>query len=345
MSEAGSTRGLSPVFDIYGFRFRVGGDAPDAIDGIAQDYEFFRTAGDAECHVEIEVSYREPDYDSLPECDATLYTPRNVVYDIDERRYLDFGGRGLAVYDRKAGRFHIVSRDGDLLYEAAYLFLLSRIGEFLDRRRLHRLHALAVAISGRAVLVPLPSGGGKSTLGMNLLRYPEVKILSDDSPFIDRRGGVHAYPLRLGLLSNHRDEIPADQRREIRRIEFDPKVIANYSYFADRVVPRAEPGLLLIGRRSMSGRCRLERVGVREGMRTMMSDCVVGLGLYQGIEFLLRRSAFELLSNIGPGWSRFRNALALVRRSRVYKVHLGRDSAANARAIMELAHQSFGKAE
>ncbi len=62
-------------------------------------------------------------------------------------------------------------------YEAAYLFLLSRIGEALDQRHLHRIHALALEYFGRAVLAVFPMGGGKSTLGAAMLRFPEIGFL------------------------------------------------------------------------------------------------------------------------------------------------------------------------
>ncbi len=68
---------------------------------------------------------------------------------------------------------------------------------------MHRVHALALAVDRRAMLVLLPMGGGKSTLGAELLRHPDVQLLSDDSPLVDRAGRVHAFPLRLGLLPGH----------------------------------------------------------------------------------------------------------------------------------------------
>ena len=57
---------------------------------------------------------------------------------------------------------------------------IRRSKQYLDRRGLHRIHALGVVVKNRAVLVMLPMGGGKSTLGLHLLKHPEVQILSDD---------------------------------------------------------------------------------------------------------------------------------------------------------------------
>ncbi|MFC1680796.1 hypothetical protein ACFL1S_03255 [Pseudomonadota bacterium] len=149
----------------------------------------------------------------MPEEIATTYTPRNVSFSRDGRTYIDFSGRALAIRNRRERSFRIYSRDPDVQYEATCLFLLSCIGEFLDTRGMHRVHAMAMSVNGGAVLAILPMVGGKSTLGSALLKYPEFKFLSDDSPFISTDGRVHAFPLRLGLLPGSEHDIPEDQRR------------------------------------------------------------------------------------------------------------------------------------
>jgi hypothetical protein len=190
-------------------------------------------------------------------------------------------------------------------------------------------------VKNRAVLVLLPMGGGKSTLGLHLLKHPEVQILSDDAPFLDRRGRVLACPLRLGLLPGSEESIPAEHRRLIGRMEFGPKYLANYSYFQNRVCPAAEPGLVLIGARILAPECRVEEVGMIAGLRACVSNCVVGVGLFQGLEFILQSSGWELLKHAGVGLSRLRNCYRLLRRSRVCRVHLGGDPQLNASTVLD----------
>ena len=64
-------------------------------------------------------------------------SPQNVVYRSGGKRYIDYHGRGLGILDEAASNYKLFSEDTELLYEAAYLFLLSRIGQALDRRGLH----------------------------------------------------------------------------------------------------------------------------------------------------------------------------------------------------------------
>jgi hypothetical protein len=331
----------SSAFDVHGFRFSVRGSSIPAIEGIRHDFAFFRAepAGD---ELTIEVLDQQPDYGNLPGCDASVYTPRNTVYRNGNKSYLDYHGRGLGVHEPEKRSFQIISRDANLLYEASYLFLLSQIGQALDKRRLHRIHSLAVSINGRAVLVLLPMGGGKSTLGAHLLHHPEVTLLSDDSPFVDPSARVHAFPLHVGLLAGSECVVPEEHRRLVNRMEFGPKFLVNYDYFADRVCPSADPGIVFLGSRTLSRECRIEPAGMGAGIRAMVANGVVGMGLFHGLEFILERSPWELLAKAHIGWSRLANCLRLLRRSQICRLHLGRDLDRNAAAVVEFARRVLG---
>jgi hypothetical protein len=331
----------SSAFDVYGFRFSIRGSSVQAIEGVSHDFAFFRAepVGD---EVTIEVLDEQPGYNNLPVCDASVYTPRNTVYRNRNRSYLDYNGKGLGVHEPDQRLFRIISRDAHLLYEASYLFLLSQIGQALDKKRWHRVHALAISLNGKAVLVLLPMGGGKSTLGAHLLRHPDVKLLSDDSPFVDHSATVHAFPLHLGLLAGSESEVPEEHRRFVDRMEFGPKFLVNYDYFADRVCPSADPGIVFLGSRTLSRECRIESAGMSAGLRAMVAGSVVGLGLFHGLEFMLERSPWELVAKANVGWSRLGNAYRLLRRSRICHLHLGRDPQANAAAVVEFSRGVLG---
>ena len=192
-------------------------------------------------------------------------------------------------------------------------------------------------VHDRALLVLLPMGGGKSTLGLHLLKYPGVRILSDDSPLLDRMGRVLAYPLRIGLLPGSEDSVPKEHRRVIQRMEFGPKHLVNYAFFKERICASAEPGVVLIGARRLGRECLIEELGTLSGLRACVANCIVGVGLFQGLEFILESSGWELLKHAGIGWSRLRNCVRLLRRSRVCRVHLGADSELNARTVFDYA--------
>lgn len=334
----------APTFDVYGYQFVIVGDGGWAEQGLASDFEFFSAEPAEDNPIRIELIDGEPPYDCVPSVEASVYTPRNVSYRHGPLTYIDYRGRALGIHDRATGNFRVTSRDKNLLYETAYLFLLSQISEFLDHRGLHRVHALAVDVAGRAVLVILPMGGGKSTLGADLLKYPDVKLISDDSPFVDRQGRVFAFPLHLGLLPGAEMTVPLQHQRTIDRMEFGPKILVNHSYFADRVAAQARPGLVFLGKRSLDMDCRIRPVNMSVAMRSMVANCVVGLGLFQGMEFIFQRSRWELANKARVAGSRLRNSWRLLRRSKNYELLLGRDQKRNARTLLDFAREHASRA-
>ena len=324
------------LLDIYGYRVTVRSAVCSVLDNLAQDFAFFRTEGPLSNSNEIELLQEEPPYGEVPHAKATVYTPRNVSYRNGCKTLIDYSGRALGIHDTARGTFRLFSLDLDLLYEAAYLFVLSQCGEGLDARRLHRVHALGVSVDDCAALVLLPMGGGKSTLAAGLLRHAEIALLSDDSPLIDSKGDVHAFPLRLGLMPGSEGEIPPDHLRRINRMEFGPKFLVNYAYFADRVRPRAEPCLLFLGERSLAPNCTIRPATTGAALRAMIANCVVGLGLFQGMEFIFHRGPGEVFRKAGVAWARLRASWRLLRRSTKYHLVLGRDPAANAQMVFDV---------
>ena len=327
---------MAPLFDVYGFEFTIESDAPGPLRHLASDFEYFAVSrAPTGSPVTIRIRTAEPDYDRLPPLCANVYTPRNASYRDGDITYADYHGRGLGIHNRRTGDFEIISGNADLQYEASYLFLLAQLGEALDRRHLHRVHALCFSVQCRASLVLLPMGGGKSTLGSNLLADPEVMLLSDDSPFIDRHGQVHGFPTRIGLLPGSETRVPAEYRRTIERMEFGPKVLVDFRYFADRVVGAAEPAFVFLGSRSLSLTCEIEPASYLDGLRAMMVNCVIGMGLFQGLEFFLQKSTGQIVGQAAIAWSRLRASQRLLSRSQVLHLRLGRDHQENTRCLLE----------
>ncbi len=327
---------MGSLFNVYGYRFRFEGDAPVAVDSLTSDFAFFAEAEPANAPLAtIRIRNRPPDYASLPPLRAKVYTPRNLSYQDGHVTIVDYHGRGIGRHDRGTGDFEITTLSPDLQYEACYLFLLSQLGEALDRRGLHRVHALGFSLQGRAVLVLLPMGGGKSTLCAELLADPEVQLLSDDSPLIDREGDVHAFPTRIGLLPGAEAKIPAEYLRTINRMNFGPKSLVDCRYFADRVAARAEPCFVCLGSRTLAAQGSIRTVSRTVALRGFVKDCVVGMGLFQGLEFFFQKSTREIIGQAPVALSRLRASWAVIRRSQLIELELGQDVAGNGRMLLD----------
>ena len=76
-------------FDVYGYKFTISGPEGDALSGAWQDFLYFKTEFCDEADL-IEIVDSEPDYDALPELEASIYTPRNIVFKSKKISYIDY---------------------------------------------------------------------------------------------------------------------------------------------------------------------------------------------------------------------------------------------------------------
>jgi hypothetical protein len=325
--------------DLHGLRLSVGGDWPEVIRAVAQDFAWFAADPESPADVEVEVQQRAPDFDSLGDRRASFITPRNVVYGGGDRTVVDYFGRAVCVVDGGGGRALVQGEDLHLVHEAVYLFLLSRVGEHLDRIGLPRLHALGLSGSRGAVAVMLPSGGGKSTLALRAIGDPGVRVLSEDTPLIDRHGRLHPFPLRIGINATDAESMPDHHVRRIERMEFHPKLVLDLEAFADRIETTPQPlRHLVIGVRSLGTEARLEPLPRRAAAGPLFREAVVGVGVYQGMEFVLQHGMRDVLGKAGTAATRARCCAAGLSRARVWELTLGRDHDANWRALTPLLH-------
>jgi hypothetical protein len=321
-------------FDVHGLRMVVRGDWPGVIADVGRDFAWFAEpsapsespgaggGGDAE----VVIQRRAPDYAPWRDLQQSFVTPRNVVYSRDSRSAIDYFGKALTVYDRRQGTARIQGVDPGLVHEAAYHFILSRIGQHLDAIGLPRLHALGLASRQGAVALFLPSGGGKSTLALRALQDEDIRLLSEDSPLIDRRGRLHPFPLRIGLNPHHAGEVPSEHVRVMERMEFHSKLVLDIDAYRDRVESSPQPLThIVIGRRSLAHKPRLEPVPRRAAAGTLLREVVVGVGLYQGMEFVFRRGLADIGSQIRPALVRAARCGAGLRRASVWHLVLSRD--------------------
>ena len=243
----------------------------------------------------------------------------------------------LAVYDRRRDELLIEGEDAQLVHEAAYLFLLSRVGRHLDDSRLTRIHALGLSGRQGAVVLLLPSGGGKTTLALRALKDPEVKLLSEDTPVLDRRGFVYPFPLRIGVTEGDADLLPEGQVRRIERLEYGPKLLLSMDAIGDKIEGAAQPlRHVVLGRRWLSGGGSLTKLPRSALIGPLIRDGVVGVGVAQMIEYVLRQGARDFLSQGGVAAGRaLCCARALVGTS-AWRLELSRDSARNWAALEPL---------
>jgi hypothetical protein len=332
-------------FDFYGVGAHIESSEEEFNLSLEHDFSYFLAPAPRPClHMIFE--HAVPDYDSLPELTCSLATPRNICFGNGRLTYIDYFGRGINIYDKEANQCRIITSDIELAHEIAYLTLLSRISEALEKQRLHRIHGLGIEAGGRGTLVLLPSGGGKSTLALSLLRQENpFRLISEDSPLLRRDGCLLPFPLRIGV---HPQSVPSDiDRRYTRldqRIEFSAKVNIDIRCFENKICRHPVPAaFLLLGNRTTGRQARIEEVSRSAALRHVMANSIIGIGLYQGLEFLLQKSFGESARHVGLLLSRTYSNWILLKRTRVFQFLIGRDRNRNYECLRAFLLENCGK--
>jgi len=327
------------TLDVYGLGVRVRSDWDEVVENLRLDFAWFeRTNGTAPARaIDVRIERGAPDFERFGELPATFVTPRNVVYQSGGKTIVDYFGRAVSVYDRAAEAIVVQGNEQHLVHEAAYQFVVSSIGRHLESRWLPRLHALGLVGARGAVAVMLPSGGGKSTLALRALRTDGVKLLSEDTPLLDRHGNLHPFPLRIGINATDAERLPGDKVRRIERMEFHPKLVLEVGAFADRIETEPAPlRHLVLGRRTLGREARLEPVSRRAAIGPLVREFVVGVGVYQGMEFVLQRGLRDVVVHPQPAVVRTVCAGVALRAPRVWRLTVGRDHERNWDALRPL---------
>jgi hypothetical protein len=322
------------TLDFYGARVRLDSPDEESLAALRRDFEWFEDPDGCGPAISWLLERRAARPEELPEGLPGLATTDYLALDAPGRRTVRYFDGAAAVYDYDARRGALYCADGDRLRELAYLAVLSRAGEALDERGLHRVHALGFSRGTAAGLVLMPSGGGKSVLGLSLLSGTSMELASDDAPLVCRRClRLHAFPLRLGFREDaDLSAVPPELVRPFKRRHFSPKRLVDLAFFKHRVCARAAPvRWLLIGRRGASPSAR--PASRAAALAALAENMVVGRGLAQMAEYMARPTpaAAARLARIAA--SRWSTALALSGAAAAYTLTLGPDSAENARFL------------
>lgn len=325
------------ALDVYGLRIQLEGWT-EALEATRLDFAWFEAAvDDGEADLRVTVECRKPDFDDFGEVVASFITPRNVIYQQGRRKIVDYFGRAVAILDPEKRHVRFQGNDLSITHEAVYQCLVSRVGEHLESVGLPRLHGLALSGRQGGVVVMLPSGGGKTTLGLRALNDRDVKLLSEDSALIDSRGHLHPFPLRIGVNATDAANLPPGHVRRIERMELHPKFALEIAAFEDQIEHEPRPlKHIVIGRRSLGSTATLERLPRRAAVPTLFREVIVGVGIYQGMEWLLQHGMRDVFRQVGPGLTRSRCCLAGLRRANVWRLTVGRDHERNWSTLRQL---------
>ncbi|HBB68269.1 MAG: hypothetical protein A2X28_03025 [Elusimicrobia bacterium GWA2_56_46] len=320
------------AFDFHGCGLEFRSEDPELVAWLSSDFSAFASTRAAAPLITVTALRRDPALqEPLP---AILKTKKlHILAAPAGRRRVWYPEGALCEYDYRAGAGLVMSRDTDLLRELSYLLILSRVGEALDLRGLHRLHAGALAYRGKALIFCGRQGAGKTTLLLELLRDKDFFLLSDDTPLISGDGGVHPFPARIGLGEDNPHLPRLGRLRGFRRRHYPPKRLLDISGCGITVSGPTPPALIF--RLERGGQPRFLRPGPLAGALEGAKSLVAGAGTPQMAEYFLRASPEDLARKVKIAASRVSAARSLFAKTPFWIFRRGPDPASNAAAFKE----------
>lgn len=296
--------------------------------------KFVTTSDTGSPSIKITVTIADPLEYQMPALKESMRGPHFVTFNDGTTRYIKYGKDALLIYDYARDEGQIIATNEEIAYERLHLACLSRIGERLDERGMHRVHALAIAFRDRAHLFLMPPGTGKSTLGIKLLKeHAGIGLISDDTPVISPSGEIVPFLFRIGIEDGEAvAEIPSRFKREAD-LGNKHKTLIDVRYFDQQTQQTAvKPETVFIGFWTTSSNPQLVKAGWLTAMLFLFRDCVVGCGIPQVAEIFLRKE--DIPKKIGFAFSRLRAILRVAGNSKCYKLYLCNDPAKNAELVI-----------
>jgi hypothetical protein len=204
----------------------------------------------------------------------------------------------------------------------------------LDRKGLHRVHAMGLTYGLNGILCLLPQGGGKTTLCLALLRREGISLLSDDTPLIDRCGRLFPFPVRIGVCEVPAN-IPEQYLSKFNRRKYGAKTVIDIELFKNKIASPSKASIVLVGDRKYSNDAAISPLGKLSALSVFMVNCVAGLGLPQMVEYFLRYRLCDNIGKMGIALSRTWASIILIMKARTYRFTIGSDKDRNTEVLSE----------
>lgn len=306
---------FSEKFNFFGLNVIVRTNCSETLGKIVKDFSYFKSSfNEDEVFLSIEVSKSSPPLEELPKIKPTFKRKYSTTYDVGRVRYNDYSKKALTIFDYGSESAKIFTLDADLLHELTYLIILSRIGKEMDLMGLHRIHAMGFQLDEKNILFMMEMGGGKSTLLSNLLNYSDVKLISDDTPIVDKDGLVHPFPNRLGAYPGILKKIKNREENiySIRRQEFGQKDLICLDGIENEVAKTigSKSQTLIQGKRS-GGRVNLSKANIFQKYYYLSIHLLIGIGLPMIFEYFWEKGIVDFF---------VKTKIAILRMRAVFKV-------------------------
>ncbi|MCY4523904.1 MAG: hypothetical protein OXB84_04105 [Halobacteriovoraceae bacterium] len=315
---------------------------------IKKDFHCFLRENFNDVDIKIESNLVENiPWNLIPKMGANRQSRNSITYDKGNKRYNDYYGKLLSIYDYKLNIGKLYAKDIEKLHEISYLLILSISGKKMDSMALHKLHAFGVIYNKKAILGMMPSKGGKTTHLLEFLKDPDCNFISDDTPVIGCLGKIYPFALRIGIEDPVKSfKVDKKYLYSIKREYFGTKKLISIEGVPTHISNSYNQVILFLGKRHHSNECHIVQVGKLTILSHLFTHMIIGVGLPTVIEYFWKSGFRDFLLKTKIFFSRCLAAFALAFRSKNYIIYLGNNIEQNINSIKELAMEKecIGKA-
>ena len=201
--KAASSETIRNRLNIHGLRVLIESDCPAFMEYLWRDFSYFQAGEGNYGDPAIRISFlnKAPPWKEISPRTVPLFkTATSTVYKVGSNRYVDHDGEVLVIYDLERDEGTVYGVAPDAMYRIAYGLIMTRVGCRLDLAGYHRLEALGVSVEDAAFLLLARGGCGKTTLGFEMMKNPQVNWLTDDILIVDSSGKALAFPTSPRLI-------------------------------------------------------------------------------------------------------------------------------------------------
>ena len=320
--------------DIYGIHIEIKSDHEKIIHLLRKDFAYFVKSNQFKSEKKLIINILKKETEVLPvNLIATKQTTNSIYYDVGKKRYNDYFGKAVTVFDYKKELVDIYYVNEEFLHEITYLLILSRSAKFMDGKGLHKIHACSVKWNEKNIVFMMGSKGGKSTLFMEMIRDTDTKIISDDTPVVDRAGRIYPFPLRIGIedknkLYSYFPYLRETDVYEFERQNFCKKYLVSIEQLENRISTGVS-NVLIQGFRTTLEKPKLKKISKIKMFKYLLGHMVIGIGLPLILEYFIEHTIRDHLRNLKNLSSRLISAIFLLLNSDCYEFYITENIVAN----------------
>ncbi len=315
---------------IHGTPIYIQSQLRKVIRAVAHDFSYFKSewvcSKDA-LHIVIHPSCVRP-MDWIP-----LYRSRRSQIFCPsggEQRVCFFNSAWVGYHFNQA-RADIFCDDPAVAFEACYFVILSYVGERLDIRGLHRIHGLGLARGRKGAIVLAPSGGGKSTLLVELLKRSNLELISDDTPVLNHTEML-CFPQRIALRRRPA-HIGANAVRIFRRYQDGKKYVIGANHFKHKVRMKSSVHWFVLAKKTSNQKSQIKILHRFSLFWPILKWLVIGYEIPQIWELYLRPSPKDTVIKSKILLARMRLALKLIQNTRLARLSMSTNPRESAQVL------------